>query len=242
VPFCIDKPDEADITLPQLAFIKNLLDSVERDLNGPNRMQQINPVSFADWYLLNEFFKNNDAAFYRSVYLWKDSATATSAADRVLNMGPIWDFDLSSGNTNYNDNWIPEGCWVAWTVTVSAERSWPNWLSRMFEYDDFVALTIARWKQKRPALETFINKSIDTYAARLQVAQQRNFDRWPILGQPMPLSGHYPFTTWVDEVAFLKSFLNQRMAWLDKAYESPESFRAMCRQKSQSVAPTGIWP
>ncbi len=224
VPICVDRPDEADITLPQLASVKSLVDAVEQEIYGPNRLQKINPVSFVDWYLLNEVFRNHDAAFWSSVYLWKDTDAAANPADRTFNMGPAWDFDLSGGNANYNDAWNPEGCWVSRTLT-----DWPNWLTRLFDNDDFLALTIARWKQKRPALQTFINKSIDTYAARLQAAQARNFDRWPILGQPMPLSGHYTFYTWTDEVAYLKSFLNQRMVWLDKAYESPDSFRSMCR-------------
>ena len=224
VPVCIDRPDEADITLPQLAFVKNLVDSVEAEIFGPNRLQKINPVSYVDWYLLNEVFRSNDAPFWSSVFMWKDSESAANPSDRVLNMGPLWDFDLSGGNPNYNEGWIPEGCWISRTW-----NEWPNWMTRLFENDEFLALTISRWKQKRPALETFINTSIDTYAARLQAAQQRNFTRWPILGQPMPLSGHYTFYTWADEVDYLKRFLDQRMAWLDQVYESPASFKALCR-------------
>jgi hypothetical protein len=224
VPVCVDRPDEADITLPQLAYVKNLVDGVEAEIFGANGMLKINPVSFVDWYLLNEVVRNHDAAFWSSVYLWKDTDAAANPLDRLLNMGPIWDFDLSGGNANYNDAWKPEGCWVSKTLT-----DWPNWYTRLFDNDDFVAMTIARWKLKRPALETFINTSIDTYAARLQAAQQRNFTRWPILGQPMPLSGYYTFYTWADEVSYLKRFLDQRMAWLDQAYASPESFKALCR-------------
>ena len=60
---CEDTPDEGSITQNQLAYIMNLLDSVEQDLFGPKKMDQINPVSFADWYLIQELFRNNDAAF-----------------------------------------------------------------------------------------------------------------------------------------------------------------------------------
>ncbi len=152
--------------------------------------------------------------------MWKDTAAAADPRDRLLNMGPLWDFDRSIGNVNYNGNWQTEGCWVSKPYP-------PNWFATLLDNPDFLALTIARWKQKRPALETFVNASIDTYARRLAVAQQRNFQRWPILGEP--LVNYYTFTSHDEEVAFVRRFLNERMAWLDQAYASPEAFRALCK-------------
>jgi hypothetical protein len=222
VPICVDTPDESAITQAQLAYIKDLLDGTEANLYAQNRIDGINPASFVDWYLLNELFRNNDAVFFSSVFMWKDSASATNPLDRVLNLGPIWDFDISAGNVNYNDNWNIEGCWVS--------RSTPplsNWIAKLFDNPAFLDLSLSRWKAKRAALRTFVNASIDTYAARLASAQQRNFARWPVLG--VQLSGHYVFPTYEAEVEFLRTFLNQRMTWLDRAYESPDSFRAMCK-------------
>jgi hypothetical protein len=224
VPMCIDKPDEGDITPAQQAYIKDYIDGVERDLWDAGSLQRINPASFADWYLIQELFRNNDAAFVTSDFMWKDT-DAAAAADRLLNMGPIWDFDLSAGNITYNYNWKTEGCWVAKDFGYP-----PSWLARLFLNPEFIDLTIARWKLKRPAIEAFVNSSIDTYAARLDVgAEQRNFVRWPILGMPIPYGGYYTFATYGEEVAFLKQFLNQRMAWLDQAYASRQSFQMMCR-------------
>ncbi|HSB87700.1 MAG TPA: CotH kinase family protein, partial [Ilumatobacteraceae bacterium] len=220
VPICIDTPDEEAITPSQLSYIKNLLVQVENDLYGPGRVDRINPVSFVDWYLLQELFRNNDAIFLTSDFMWKDTEAAADAKDRLLNMGPIWDFDRSAGNVNYNDNWKTEGCWVS-------KPYQPNWLSRLFDNPDFVALTIARWNQKRPALETFVNVGIDTYAHRVAAAQERNFQRWQILGTPM--LNYYYFATWGEEVAYLRQFLNERMAWLDQAFSSPGAFNAMCK-------------
>jgi hypothetical protein len=224
VPVCQDTPDETAITVSQLSFSKNLLNQTEQDISGRGSLEKINPASFADWYLLQELFRNNDAAFYSSDYMWKDTDAAVNPLDRVMNMGPIWDFDGSAGNVNINDNWNTDGCWVSKTQTWS-----PNWITRLFDNPEFLNLTLARWKQKRPALEKFINSSIDTYARRLDQPEQRNFARWPIFGVPLSINGFYMFSNYGDEVAFLKSFLNQRMAWLDKAYASPESFNALCK-------------
>jgi len=220
VPFCIDTPDEEAITPGQLAYVKNLLVQVEADLYGANRQEKINPVSFVDWYLLQEFFRNNDALFISSVYMWKDTDAAADPQDRLLNMGPLWDFDRSAGNVNYFDNWKSEGCWVS-------KPYLPNWISRMFDNQDFLALTVSRWKQKRPALEVFVNTGIDTFARRLAAAQQRNFQRWPIFD--VPLTNYYVFANHAEEVDFVRRFLNERMAWLDKVYASPEAFNAWCK-------------
>ena len=220
VPFCIDTPDEEAITRNQLAYVKSLLLQVEEELYAWNRLDRINPASFADWYLLQELFRNNDAVFVSSDFMWKDTAAAANPLDRLLNMGPLWDFDRSAGNVNYYDNWKTEGCWVS-------KYPEANWIGRMLDHPQFLAQTIARWKQKRPALEAFVNVGIDTYARRLADAQQRNFARWPILG--VQLSNYYTFSTHAEEVAFVRRFLNERMAWLDQAYASPEAFKALCR-------------
>ncbi|MGZ5101021.1 MAG: CotH kinase family protein [Usitatibacter sp.] len=222
VPVCVSKPDEGSITQPQLAFIKGLVDAAEQDVYLRGDLRKINLVSFADFYLLQELFRNNDANFWSSDYMWKDTDAASNPADRLLNMGPIWDFDLSVGNINWNDNWLIEGCWVSKSLP---DR--PSWFTRMFDNPEFLNLTLARWKQKRPALEKFINHSIDAYARRLEQPQQRNFARWQILG--VGIANHYTFYTYAEEVAFVKRFLNERMAWLDKAYASPESFNALCK-------------
>lgn len=206
VHFCIDTPDESAITPAQLAYIKGLLQQVETDLYGPRTLAGINAVSFADWYLLEELVRNSDALFVSSDFMWKDTAASAQARDRLLNMGPLWDFDRSMGFNDAN-SW---GCWVS-------KPYLPNWLAALLDQEDFLTLTLARWKQKREALEVFVNRGIDIFAGRLAAAQQRNFERWPIVG------------THAEQVAIVKQFLNERMTWLDHAYENPHAFQIYCK-------------
>jgi hypothetical protein len=221
VPICVDTPDESAITTAQLAYVKSLLLDVEASLYGKDvRVDRMNLASYADWYLLQEYFRNNDALMISSDFMWKDTAAAAQSPDRLLNMGPIWDFDRSAGNVDTFDNWLSQGCWVS--------KPWlPNWLARMFDNPQFLALTLSRWQDKRPALAAFVEGSLATYARRLQAPAQRNFARWPILGQP--LTNHYTFTTYAEEVAFLRQFTSERLAWLDKVFVSKETFDAWCR-------------
>jgi hypothetical protein len=223
VHVCENKPDEADVTQEQLAYIKAYLDATEGDIYAGRELARINPPSYADWYLLNELFRNQDAVFYSSDYMWKDTDAAAIPADRLLNMGPVWDFDISAGNINMFENWKPEGCWVSKSLVNQ-----PNWLTRLLDNRDFLNLTLARWKDKRPMLEKLVNSGIDILSRRLEQAQQRNFNRWPTLGS-QDWNNYYLFSTYAEEVAFMKRFLNERMAWLDRAYASPEAFAALCK-------------
>jgi len=227
---CIDTPDEEAITPAQLDYIKGLLLRASMDLWQDSRIDLLNPASYADWYLIQELFRNNDAVFVSSDWMWKDTEAAADPKDRLLNMGPLWDFDRAAGNVNYNNNWATQGCWV--TIPIY----YGNWFSRIFDNRDFLELTLARWKAKRPALERFVNASIDTYARRLAQAQQRNFARWPIFGTTM--TNYYIFANHAEEVAFVKQFLNERMEWLDGAYASPETFVSQCGWEAQAAA----WP
>jgi CotH protein len=214
VHVCIKTPDEESATPAQLTYIKALIDAAERDIYENAGIDRINPVSFADWYLLQELYRNYDAPFYSSDYLWKDTAAAAVPADRLLNMGPLWDFDIAAGNLLVADAWLPQGCWV-----TRIRDDMPNWYAKVFDNRAMLDLTLARWKDKRPALEKLVTSSIAAFARRLGEAQQRNFGRWPVLED----------RTYEQHVAFLRNYLVQRMTWLDEAYESPSAFELMCK-------------
>ena len=109
---CVDTPDEEAITQAQLAFIKGFIVGVERDIYELDKLDRINLVSFVDWYLLSELFRNVDSAFGSSVFMFKDTEDSAKPTDRLLNLGPLWDFDRSAGNVNYVDAWKTDGCWA----------------------------------------------------------------------------------------------------------------------------------
>ena len=154
-----------------------------------------------------------------SVFLFKDSDSAVDPADRILNIGPLWDFDRAAGNVDYEGARLTEGCWVNTDSDSRRPYPLPNWFNELSRNPAFVDIVIARWKEKRPALETYINSSIDTFSLRLEGPQQRNFQRWQLL----------QVLTYEEEVQFLRSYLNTRMLWLDKAYASRANFDQLCK-------------
>ena len=197
----------------QRAFISGYVQDAERALYGadftdPRRGYApfVDLPSFVDWYLVNEIMKNSDAANFSSIYLHKN-------AGQPLRMGPLWDFDLSAGNTDYTDALLPEGWWI---------RTQSSWFKRLFEDPRFAAAVRARWAEL-PALGIDLDgvaRFIDRTAGELDSAQALNFSIWKFLDVYVwpnaIVTGSYG-----GEVEYLKSWLITRMRWMDSHLRIP---------------------
>ena len=199
--FVIKSPEEANPE--QVAYIQQYVQTTEDALFAdtfadPEQgyAQYIDIESFVDWYLLNELVKNTDARFQNSVYFHK-------LRGGKLIIGPVWDYDISMGNINYNMGELPEG----WFVREA------SWYQRLFEDPAFVQQVTARWQALKPEIASVLT-DIDQGAAYLDQSQQLNFKRWDILGRsvwPNPVvTGSY-----AGEIAYLKDWLTRRIAWMD---------------------------
>jgi hypothetical protein len=162
----------------------------------------IDEAAAVDYVLVNELFKNQDA-FSASTFL------ARGAGGR-WQFGPVWDFDISMGNSDYGPSATLEG-------SMLEDR---QWASRLLSDPAFVDAVVARWEGLRArGLRDDLLGSVGAHAARLEAtgAAARNFARWPVLGVrvwPNPPDA-VTRTTYASEVAALRSWLEQRIAWLD---------------------------
>jgi hypothetical protein len=207
VVFDLHDPDPA--TPQQLTYIQNYIQQTENvlystDFTNPTTgyTQYLDTDSFINWYLVNELFKNNDAVFWSSCWLYKNRSG-------ILFMGPVWDFDIGAGNVNYNGNDSPTGWWLR-----SNDLVYTQWTKRLFDDPAFAAAVAERWKQIKTTQLDSLSAYIDENAAALAQSQMNNYQRWPILGQYVPpnaeVAGSYE-----GEVAYLKSWLTARIAWMD---------------------------
>ena len=212
-------PAADDIKPEQEAYIRAYTDSLEEALarSRGDYGRFLDLPSFADYLIVNEVVKNVDA--YRlSLFMHKDR---DSDGGR-LTMGPVWDFNLALGNVNYNVHPSLElqrpsthRLQVANGATWSSTPFW-FWWRRLLQDEDFIHTLAERWHtHRREALRgDELESRIDSLAAVLQEAQGRNFERWPILGRyvwPNDFIGR----THAEEVAYVKQWLGQRLAWLD---------------------------
>lgn len=218
--FQYDYPKQEDITPEQKAYIQGYIGSFETTLAGPDFKDPsagyakfIDVDSFVDYFIANEVTRNPDA--YRlSTFMYKRK----DSDGGKLFMGPIWDFNLGFGNVNFCAKDKPEG-FIIYYNRICPEDGWliPFWWDRLFEDPAFKAKVVARWTSLRGGVyqNTRVMNFIDSVASVLNVeSQQRNFQRWPVLGQyvwPNAFIGN----TFDSEVSFLKDWTTKRLAWID---------------------------
>lgn len=209
-------PSAKNIVRQQKKYIHAVVDSFERSLmqpdfsdlkNGYRRWIDVN--SFIDNFIINELTKNADG--YRlSTYFYKDR----DSENKKIIMGPIWDFDISCGNSKENGGRDP----IGWQFqNPSSEHFVPFWWARFMQDPVFKKQLIARYLELRKTALDFklIIKLIDKNVSLLHEAQERNFKQWPILGKnvwpnPLPTGATYQ-----DEVSYLKQWFKDRLTWMD---------------------------
>ena len=205
-----EDPERGALPPRRRGEVRESLAAAERALYGrrfrdPERgwRAHVDEAAAVDFVLLNELFKNQDA-FRGSTYL------ARGGGGRWL-LGPIWDFDIAMGNSDYGESRVIKGSMVA-------RR---QWASRLYLDSRFQRALAARWRElRRRGLAGHLQRSVREHADRLTAtgAAGRNFRRWPVLGRrvwPNPASA-VSRTTYGSEVAALRSWLRARVAWLDR--------------------------
>lgn len=212
-------PDQDEITNAQKDYIKKFVSGFEQALHANTfrdaaigYRKYIDVGSFVDFFLINELSRNVDG--YRlSTFMYKDK----DSKGGLLTMGPIWDFNLAFGNADYCSGGNIKG-WAYKFNEVCPTDFWlvPFWWDRLLEDPAFRAEVKLRWSALRQGAwsNEAINERIDQYAVLLADAQKRNFQKWPILGKyewPNSFVGQ----TYEQEVDYLRSWVSQRLAWLD---------------------------
>jgi hypothetical protein len=218
--YLYEYPKFDDMTSEQRLYLRNYVTTAEAALNGATFRDSVNgyrryfdPLSFAQIFLVNEASKNVDG--YRiSSFFHKERDSKKGK----IKAGPAWDYDLAFANVDYCQGNQTYG-WAYLYGDICPDDNWlmPFQWKRMLEDPYFVNTLYGEYKRMRagPWKTERLNAYIDSLATTLQSSQQRNFQRWPVLGvyvwpNPKPVP-----TTWQGEINELKNWLSARLAWLD---------------------------
>lgn len=209
----IDPDFSPDPEVPeQTTYITNYVDTAETALFSSNFTDPtlgwrayFDEASAVNFYIVNDLMGNSDGGhLVSSDYLYKN------IDNPLLYLGPIWDFDISSGNVNYDAIVNPT---VPWTQQAT-------WYRRWFADPGFKADVATQWNalKNNGVLSSWL-ASIQAQAATLQQSQVNNFGRWPMQGvevAPNPeAAGSYN-----GEVQYLVNWLQLRMAYLDSLFNN----------------------
>ena len=200
------KEPNLDYGSEEFRYIENLIAEFEEALFGANFQDEnigyknhINLESFIDWYLISEITKNVDSRWFSSIYL-------NVMPGEKIKMGPLWDFDLAFGNTDYADTQYYQGWWIRFNP----------WYERLFEDPAFTQMVKDRFIYFKNNEDLIIQK-IDMYAEKLKWAQAENDQKWQTIGKyvwPNPVI----YDTYQEEVDHLKNWYLARMQWLEEAF------------------------
>lgn len=211
-------PKPEDIVPQQRIYIRDFITTAENNLtsagfanseSGYNNFFDL--PSFVDFMLLNEISKEVDK--YRlSQYFFKEK----DSDGGKLFAGPPWDFNLGYGNVDY---WAPGVDFTGWVYTnvQPVDYSIVFWWKRMMEDPYFNNLAKTRWVSLREngLKDANIHSVIDSIVSYIDSAKDRNYVRWPILGQYIWPNYNWMNNTYADEVEYFENFLFNRLHWMD---------------------------
>jgi hypothetical protein len=217
VHFVYDYPGELDITPEQVTYLQGTVGAFEDALWGPNFTDptvgyraHIDVLSFIDYFIVNEFARNIDG-FKKSRRFHKNSDNV----DSLIYAGPVWDFDWAYKNTNNNET---DGSGWKHSFSGGTDVTPPGWYIRLVQDPEFADQLACRYFNLR---QTILKKEnlfqfIDSLGTYVDLAQERHYERWPILGQNVgtPEVGIQP-TTYAGELTKFKDWISLRLDWLD---------------------------
>ena len=94
-----------------------------------------------------------------------------------------------------------------------------SWINRLRQDPEFMQRAQDRWAELRrgPFATDKMMARIDALRAQLQESQVRNFQKWSIMGREIH-PNYFVGQTYDAEVNWMKVWLKDRAAWLDKQY------------------------
>jgi hypothetical protein len=225
IEYIYESPKPADLLEVQKAYLRTFVTDFETAVNdsgfsdsGFVYTRYFDRGSAVDYFLVNEMARNVDA--YRlSLYMYKDR----DSKGGKLVVGPVWDFNAGFGNVNYHESADTVG-WNLLTlpgfVAESGDGPIPFWWNRLSQDSSFWRAIRQRWGALRtgPLATSRILGFVDSIATYIDEAQQRNFERWPILDVYVAYNA-YVGGTYANEIAYLKTWTLDRLAWMDRTLE-----------------------
>ena len=217
VRYVYNYPDYDEISIQQKNYIQTLVGDFEdalwsNDFEDPilGYRPYINTRSFIDYFIVNEFARNVDG-FKKSRNFYKDK----SSKDSLIYAGPVWDFDWA-----YKDHSSSMINGSGWRHDYSGPTDVkpPGWYIRLLQDSTFANELNCRYFNLRNTIldTTNIFSFIDSLSSMVSEPQNRHYTRWPILGINVgtPEVGNQP-TSYSGEIIKFKSWINERLLWLD---------------------------
>jgi len=203
IPYGIKAPDieenyPSSYTIKIKEFIKYCFEVIQKD-NYQDICDIIDVESFVDSYILNELFGNVDVKF-SSWYLYKDK-------HGKLFSGPVWDYDISAGNCNYDNLVIKTNFLYA--------LYYNKWYYYLMEHREFKEKVIMRMAELKDVMLEEIDIEIEDALIHKSYFL-RDDNLWHTLGQsywPVP-DYLVNITDWESQLDYVKNWLSNKLDYM----------------------------
>ncbi len=210
--FGINEPENT--TAKQSQDIQAFIKRAEQALQSGDYeqvKQYFDVDSMIDMYICMEYFKNVDITVGSTRFYCKDGK---------IHGGPVWDFDLSSGNcssTYYVDynNYFGDSAEGLWAIHI--------WFDDLLVYDEYREAMYTRYIELQDQIinlyeDNVLGKNaIDSLISSASTSINRNFSEtswrpWQNYSELMRI----PDSTYEANVEYFRGWLERRNAWLLK--------------------------
>ena len=185
-PVLMRSPKKENTNTQQQEYIEKFFNSIEQKCdNGDvttNGCSDILDLDAAVDYIMHEDVTNNTDAYICSFYMFKDK----DSKGGKLQLGAPWDFNLGFGAYQRVGGEKSDG----WRVPQSAKGGsgeWfvAKWVQNLWSNNTFQQMYKKRWAELRSGVwhTKNVDHFIDSLKTVLKKAADRNFERWPNLGQ-----------------------------------------------------------
>ena len=254
-------PKKANIQKEQEEYLKKYLNDLEalfkNGKNGDGFDKYVDLGSAVD-YVLHQEITNNGDSYWCSFFLYKPKnkggKNGKEFKEGKVTLGPPWDFNLAMSNGGMmgmgggGNSWQIEskgggggGFGFGMGGGMGSLKA-PNWLIGLWKRSDYQGEMKKRWAELRSGVwhTKVMDAYLDSMKTYLKSAADRNFKRWPNLGQnsgqgdsdPQPMKycngsgssgmkmgmGGNNANTWDGEVEHLRKKMKERMQWMDQKF------------------------
>lgn len=210
-----DLSDDPQIAQKQFEFISEYMRKcwdAGRTGDREEIEKYIDINSYVDTYLVEEITKNLDLG-WDSFYLHKDKGGK-------LVLGPLWDFDLSYGNSN-------EGCefYTDIYAGIDSRNGLGNpWYVEASKHAWFRELIVQRWDEVYDDIVSKLPERILAEGRRGFNAYSRNFIKWPIFGTRQNRETEFitRLKNYKEHYEYFAEWIKNRIDWLHNYFHTDE--------------------
>lgn len=206
-------------SLEQVSYISTYMNNLEQQLKVGD-LSGIDIDSFARLYFLQELFANRDNC---SVFFYKDS----DSIDPKLYAGPIWDLDLSMGNSFTSSNNTPD----------QLCQNCDNWFNYLLECEEFkTRVHQLYWDEFKPNMNSYISEKLEELETQIKFSFIMDNLRWKGLESEhnnWAETSQMHYVTLDEYAEDIVSFMNARCNFLDKIWGDQSGYALISFQSEE---------